>query len=593
MATINQYFSIGSCSGARWLTEDSFLFLSNRSGVNQVWKKDLKTGEEKQLTNFAERIGGVHIKDGTIFFTMDLGGNEQEQIHILREGAEAVNLTNNNAARHQFGGVKPDGKTIVFSCNARATQSFDICQMNTETGEQEIVIQNSDNYNMPAGLSPNGKYFLYNKLKGQSDNCMWIADIDAKTAKNIDNEPGYAQYTTAAWKKDSSGFYFLTDKDSEFKYLAYYDVASGTFSKIYEENWDLEDLALSYDDKYLSMKINRDGYSVLEIYNTQTGAFENVPSLPKGVMAYYGSSWAGESHRLLVTLTSGQRPADIWMLDIDNDKVERVTFTDLQGISKDDLVEPELHHFTSFDGLSVPYWLYRGKNTDSCSVVVDIHGGPEGQERPMFAPLIQYLVNEGLTIVAPNVRGSVGYGKTYHHLDDIEKRLDSVHDAACLAEHLVEAGIADKDKIAVMGGSYGGYMTLATTAFYPDLWVAGVDTVGMSNLETFLENTAEYRRAHRESEYGSLEHHRDILRAVSPIHKVDDITAALMVVHGANDPRVPVGEAEQIVASLRSRNVPVEYLLYTDEGHGLSKRKNQFDCYPKVAAFLKKHLKVE
>jgi len=592
MATIQQYFSIGSCIGARWLNEESFLFLSNRSGVNQVWKKDLKTGEEKQLTNYAERIGGVHIKDGTVFFTMDLGGNENEQIHVLREGAEAVNLTNNNAARHQFGGIKPDGKTIVYSCNARTPQTFDICQMNTETGEQEIVIQNSDNYNMPAGLSPNGKYFLYNKLKAQSDNCMWIADIDAKTAKNIDSNAGYAQYTTAAWKKDSTGFYFLTDKDSEFKYLAYYDVASGSFTKIYEENWDLEDLALSYDDKYLSVKINRDGYSVLEIYNTQTGAFENLPSLPKGVMAYYGSSWAPESHRLLVTLTSGQRPADIWMLDIDKEKVERMTFTDLQGICKDDLVEPELHHYNSFDGLSVPYWLYRGKKA-SRSVVVDIHGGPEGQERPMFSPLIQYLVNEGLTIVAPNVRGSVGYGKTYHHLDDIEKRLDSVHDAACLAEHLVEAGIADKDKIAVMGGSYGGYMTLATTAFYPDLWVAGVDTVGMSNLETFLENTADYRRAHRESEYGSLAHHRHILRAVSPIHKVDDITAALMVVHGSNDPRVPVTEAEQIVASLRSRNVPVEYLLYTDEGHGLSKRKNQFDCYPKVAAFLKKHLKLD
>lgn len=592
MATIQQYFSIGSCIGARWLNEEIFLFLSNRSGVNQVWKKDLKTGEEKQLTNYAERIGGVHIKNGSVFFTMDLGGNENEQIHVLREGAEAVNLTNNNAARHQFGGIKPDGKTIVYSCNARTPQTFDICQMNTETGEQEIVIQNSDNYNMPAGLSPNGKYFLYNKLKAQSDNCMWIADIDAKTAKNIDSNPGYAQYTTAAWKKDSTGFYFLTDKDSEFKYLAYYDVASGSFTKIYEENWDLEDLALSYDDKYLSMKINRDGYSVLEIYNTQTGAFENLPSLPKGVMAYYGSSWAPESHRLLVTLTSGQRPADIWMLDIDNEKVERMTFTDLQGICKDDLVEPELHHYNSFDGLSVPYWLYRGKKA-SRSVVVDIHGGPEGQERPMFSPLIQYLVNEGLTIVAPNVRGSVGYGKTYHHLDDIEKRLDSVHDAACLAEHLVEAGIADKDKIAVMGGSYGGYMTLATTAFYPDLWVAGVDTVGMSNLETFLENTADYRRAHRESEYGSLAHHRHILRAVSPIHKVDDITAALMVVHGSNDPRVPVTEAEQIVASLRSRNVPVEYLLYTDEGHGLSKRKNQFDCYPKVAAFLKKHLKLD
>ena len=202
-------------------------------------------------------------------------------------------------------------------------------------------------------------------------------------------------------------------------------------------------------------------------------------------------------------------------------------------------------------------------------------------------------MNEGQTVVAPNIRGSVGYGKTYHHLDDIEKRLDSVRDAAALNKHLSEVGIADADKIAVMGTSYGGYMTLSCVAQNPDLWCAGVDTVGMSNLETFLENTAEYRRAHRESEYGSLANHREILREVSPIHKVNDITAALMVVHGANDPRVPVGEAEQIVASLRNRDVPVEYLRYEDEGHGISKRKNQFDCYPKVAAFLKKHLKVE
>ena len=594
MATINQYFTIGSCSSARWLDEESFVYLSNKSGVNQIWQKSLVTGEDVQKTFFNERVWSLSVNQGNVFFTMDLGGNEQEQIHILPAGEkEAKNLTDNNAARHQFGGVKPDGKTVVFACNARNPKNFDLCQMDAETGKQEILLENTDSYNTPAALSPNGRYLLYNKMKGQSDNCLWILDTEERTAENIDSAPGYAQYTNPAWKKDSSGFYFLTDKDSEFKYLAYYDTASHTITPIYKENWDLEDLALSYDDKYLSIKINRDGYSALEIYNTHTKAFENVPALPKGVMAYYGSSWAPQSHRLLVTLTSGQRPADVWMLDVDGDKVERVTFTQLDGIEKDSLVEPELHHFKSFDGLTVPYWLYRGQGKNARSVVIEVHGGPEGQERPMFSPLLQYLVSQGLTVVAPNVRGSTGYGKTYHHLDDVEKRLDSVHDAACLAEHLVEAGIADRDKIAVMGASYGGYMTLSCITRYPELWAAGVDTVGMSNLETFLENTADYRRAHRESEYGSLEHHRDILRDVSPIHKVDQITAALMVVHGANDPRVPVGEAEQIVKSLRDRNVPVEYLLYTDEGHGISKRKNQFDCYPKVAAFLKNHLKAE
>ena len=211
----------------------------------------------------------------------------------------------------------------------------------------------------------------------------------------------------------------------------------------------------------------------------------------------------------------------------------------------------------------------------------------------MYSPLIQYLVGQGFNIVAPNVRGSSGYGKTYVHLDDVEKRLDSVHDVACLVEHLVKTGVADPKRIAVMGASYGGFMTLSCVARYPELWAAGVDTVGMSNLETFLENTAEYRRAHRESEYGTLAHDRETLRRVSPIFKVDQITAPMMVIHGANDPRVPVSEAEQIVASLKNRGVPVKYLRYEDEGHGLSKRKNQFDCYPQVAAFLKEQLGVK
>lgn len=594
MATIQQYFSIGSCSSARWLTNDSFVYLSTQSGVNQIWEKSLVTGEEKQRTFYNERVWGLHTYQGDIYFTMDLGGNEQEQIHRLAAGQDTPkNLTDNNAARHQFGGIQPDKLHVVFACNARNPKNFDLCRMNVETGEKEILLENTDSYNTPAALSPNGRYLLYNKLKAQSDNCLWMLDIETKTAKNIDKNANYAQYTNPAWKKDSTGFYFLTDKDSEFKYLAYYDLQSEEITKIHEEEWDIEDIALSYDDKYLAVMVNRDGYSSLEIYNTQTGVFENTPSLPKGVMAYYGIRWAPESHKLLVTLSSGQRPSDIWLMDLDKEKVERVTFTSLEGIDRDDLVEPQLCHFTSFDGLKVPYWLYQSRKSKGKCVAIDIHGGPEGQERPMFAALIQYLVNEGLTIVAPNVRGSTGYGKSYHHLDDVEKRLDSVHDAACLAEHLVEIGLAEKGRIAVMGGSYGGYMTLSCVTRYPDLWAAGVDTVGMSNLETFLENTADYRRAHRESEYGSLAEHRHILRAVSPIHKVDDITAALMVVHGANDPRVPVSEAEQIVASLRSRNVPVEYLLYTDEGHGIAKRKNQLDCYPKVAAFLKKHLKVE
>ena len=597
MANIQHYYSINSCYRAQWMDENSFAFLSNQSGVNQIWKKSIAPhAQPVQCTFLQERVWNLHVAPNgkALFFTMDNGGNEQEQIFYLQEGQEPVNLTNNDKARHQFGGVKPDGETIVYACNGRNPQNFDICQMNTKTKDTKIILENTDNYDMPAALSPNGKYLLYNKLKAQSDNCLWIVDLDTGKAENIDTKADFAQYTHPAWKQDSTGFYLLTDKDSQFVYLAYYDLSAKQITKLHEEHWDIENIALSPDGKYLAMQVNRDGYSALELYNTKTGQLENIPHPPKGVMGYYGMSWAKGSNKLLFSLTSGKRPADVWMLDVEEDKIERQTFTPTEGIDRDEMVEPQLRHFQSFDGLTVPYWYYKSPKAPEGpgAVVIDIHGGPEGQERPIFNPLTQYLLSQGLSVVAPNVRGSTGYGKDYHHLDDIEKRLDSVRDAAELAKHLVEERIAPKDKIAVMGVSYGGYMTLATITHYPELWAAAVDTVGMSNLETFLENTAEYRRTHRESEYGSLEKHRDILRKVSPIHKVADITAPLMVIHGANDPRVPVGEAEQIVASLRERNVPVEYLRYEDEGHGLSKRKNQLDCYPKVASFLTKYLKV-
>lgn len=240
----------------------------------------------------------------------------------------------------------------------------------------------------------------------------------------------------------------------------------------------------------------------------------------------------------------------------------------------------------------MPFWLYvpKGAEPKDLPVVVEIHGGPEGQELPTFAPFIQYLVSEGIAVAAPNVRGSTGYGKTYTHLDDVEKRLDSVKDIGSLVEHLVSKGIADRDRLAVNGMSYGGFMTLSCATRLPELWCCAIDTVGMYNLESFLENTAEYRRAHRETEYGSLIHHRHILREVSPIAKIDDIQAPLMVIQGRNDPRVPAEEAEQVVGTLQEKGHTVEYLCYEDEGHGITKLKNQLDCYPRMAAFLKQYM---
>ncbi len=595
MSDVKQYFSIETNGAAVWLRDGEIAYTNNKSGTMQIWKTDINGKKPEQLTFGTERIWRLAGTPGhqDVLFASDMGGNEQEQIYLLRAGAkEPVNLTANPSARHYMGGMTPDGQWVYYSSNRRNPASFDIMKKNVETGEEIMVLENHDNYNNPCGVSPDGRYMLYNKLKGMSDNKMWIIDMITGEAKDIDPQGSYAQYATPAWKSDSTGFYLTCDYDSEFMYVAYYDVASAAMTRVYEDKWDVEGLALSYDDRYLAMVVNTDGYGELKILDLKINALADTVLPPKGfINTYSGIEFAPDSHRLLFNFSSGKRPSGIWVLDMDADFVRRITDSPLGEISEDDLVEPLLCEYHSYDGLRVPYWLYRAHGAKQPGpVVLEIHGGPEGQEFPMYSPLLQYLVGEGFSIVAPNVRGSTGYGKHYHHLDDVEKRLDSVHDVECLVKHLIEAGIADPKRIAVMGASYGGYMTLASITNYPDLWAAAVDTVGMSDLETFLENTAEYRRAHRESEYGTLAHDRETLRRVSPIHKVDRITAPLMVIHGANDPRVPVSEADQIVASLEKRGVPVKYLRYPDEGHGLSKRKNQFDCYPQVAAFLKEHL---
>lgn len=602
MNKLESMLRVTTARSAVWLNENTIAFIRVGDGGPKVWELNINTEDCKQRTFGNERIWSIsaHPQTGSIIFCMDKGGNEHEQIYLLeKDSKEPRDLTGLPDSRHFLGGLSPDGKTLSYACNSRAAETFDIWTCDIETGEKKMVLQNSDHYNWPASdaLSPDGRYLLYNKLLGTSDNALWMVDLSNGKAVRVPADEKISAETNPAWRHDSKGFYLVTDRDSEFPYVAYYDIASAVMEKCYSFNWEVESLSLSVDDRYLAMTINEDGYFTLHIYDLQNNGVElNIPSPPKGAVSAYGSlSWSPVGHQLLFTLSSGKRPENVWMLDVDMDSIRPLTFSEMNGLTSNDLCEPILKHYKSFDGLEVPFWLYvpNGVKPENLPVVIEIHGGPEGQELPTFTPFIQYLVSEGIAVVAPNVRGSTGYGKTYTHLDDVEKRLDSVKDIESLAEYLIAEGIADKTRMAVSGTSYGGFMTLSCVTRLPKLWSCAVDTVGMYNLETFLENTAEYRRAHRESEYGSLAHHRHILREVSPIAKIDDIEAPLMVIQGRNDPRVPAEEAEQVVGTLREKGHTVEYLCYEDEGHGVVKLKNQLDCYPRTAAFLKKYMKID
>jgi dipeptidyl aminopeptidase/acylaminoacyl peptidase len=314
-----------------------------------------------------------------------------------------------------------------------------------------------------------------------------------------------------------------------------------------------------------------------------------VPLPGRGVAG--GFRFRRDGGAIAFAYTSALVPGDAWSYDLDAGHLQRLTVSPNE-VDPAAFVEPELVRFASFDGLEVPAFVYRPDPASRADadrplpVVVVIHGGPESQYRPTFASVTQYLVAHGFAVVAPNVRGSTGYGRRYQHLDDVEKRLDSVADLAALHDWLATQDDLDEGRAALYGGSYGGYMTLMGLALQPDRWAAGVDIVGMSDLVTFLENTADWRRAFREREYGSLEHDRDVLVEASPITHVDQLRAPLFIVHGANDPRVPLSEAEQIHEVLTDRGVRCELLVYEDEGHGLSKLPNRLDAYPRIAAFL-------
>jgi dipeptidyl aminopeptidase/acylaminoacyl peptidase len=363
------------------------------------------------------------------------------------------------------------------------------------------------------------------------------------------------------------------------------DLSTGEIEHLTPDDWDVEELELSRDGRWLAVSRNVEGYSDFMLFNGR-GRRAPGPEMPQGILG--GFEFSPDGTRLAFTLTGPDRNPDVWVVDLPDGEPRRLTRSSTAGIPPATFRRPEIVRYPSFDGREIPALLYEPEaSPGDAPVVVNVHGGPESQSRPLFAPVTQYLLGRGYAVFAPNVRGSTGYGKAYTHLDDVYLRMDSVRDLAHAAEWLRDRG---HERVAVMGGSYGGFMVLAALTEYPDLWTAGIDIVGIANMVTFLENTGSYRRALREPEYGSLERDRPFLEAISPIHKAEKITSPLMVIHGKNDPRVPVGEAEQIVQRVRENGGVVEYLLYEDEGHGLAKLKNRLDAYPKIASFLDEYL---
>jgi dipeptidyl aminopeptidase/acylaminoacyl peptidase len=567
-------------------------------GVAGAWPEPVAVGLDRVM------LAVPSSKPGRLVFGADIGGDERMQLYLLDGyGRPPRALTDSMDMIHTFGGWHPDGAEIVFSSNERDARFFDVYVMNVETGTRRLLFQGDGSYHA-GGFSPDGRSVLVLRADVGSDQTAYVLGVDSGELRSIIPADKPAKYAHLAWSQDGASVYCVTDHGREFLYLAKLDVTSASLTSVIEAAWDIEDYKIAPDGRLVAYEVNTDGFSELHVRDLSTGADLSV-EIPRGVASdegrwYHSFSWFPDASRFAFTLATPMAPADVYVCTLSDGAsgtatTEKVTRTWKAGLDPDALFPAELVHYPTFDGRQIPAFVFRPRDDRPPGprpTVFLVHGGPESQTRASYNPVIQYLTYRGFVVVATNVRGSSGYGKAYLHLDDVELRMDSVRDLALGAEWAAQSGLADPQRIAVMGQSYGGFMVLAAVTEYPDLWAAGIDIYGIANFVTFMENTGPWRRKHRGAEYGTLEHHRDVLERISPIHKVDKITAPMMVIHGANDPRVPIGETEQIVASLQARGRSVEYVRFEDEGHGIVKLKNRLVAFPKIADFLEEHLGV-
>jgi dipeptidyl aminopeptidase/acylaminoacyl peptidase len=562
------------------------LVQSNRSGTMQLYRLRTDGGELERLTDLPEPVQGRFVAgSGRILLEMDEGGNERHQLYLLdaEPGAGPEPLVVEPEYLHVAPSVSADGAQLAYSCNRRNGVDLDVYVRSLATGAERCVFA-PGGFCVVAGFSPDGRWLGVQRLTERTgDNDLHLIDLEGDESFLVAPEEEDAVFGAPAWTAEGDRFFFATSSGRDHAAIARFDLATRAWRYVLEADWDL-DCRIDRAGRRLVVDANEEGASRVSLYDPRTLALERELELPRhAVVQHFAASADGRV--LALGLSTPGMPWIVWLADAESGETRRLTPPD-GTVREDELAQPSLGRIESFDGESVPYWVFEPAVEPPWPVLLDIHGGPESQRRPIWIPLAQYFVAQGFAVVMPNVRGSTGYGKRFEHLDDGRRRLDAVQDVVALHDRLAADSRYRTDRTVLYGVSYGGYVVLACLAFHPERWAAAIDVVGVSSLVTFLENTSEWRRAFREREYGSLEHDRDFLHEISPITHVDRIRAPLFIVHGANDPRVPLGEAEQVHRALRERGIRTELLVYDDEGHGLNKLANRLDAYPKAVEFL-------
>jgi dipeptidyl aminopeptidase/acylaminoacyl peptidase len=555
-------------------------------------------GARRQITFFDDRVGGGRYRrndPNTIIFAKDVGGGEFFQLYRDDLQSGQITLLTDGKSRNTGGASSRDGKWIAYSSTRRNGKDTDLYVMDPMAPESSrMVLQVNGGGWSTTDFSPDNAQLLVHNEISANEAQLYLLETKTGQKKLITPKDTTAAYSRAVFSPDGASTYFTTDAGSEFHQLVRMKLADGSRQVLSHSKWDVDEFALSDGGNRLAFVTNENGISVLHVIDSATAAEIALPKLPLGVIG--SLRWHPNGRLLGFSIVSARSPTDVYSIDLDNGKLERWTESETGGLNPERNVDPELVSMKSFDGTQITAFVYRpdpARFPGKRPALIIIHGGPEGQSLPLFLGRNNYWINEmGIALVYPNVRGSTGYGKTFLAMDDGYKREDAVRDIGTVISWIKADPRLDGDRIGVYGGSYGGYMTLASMTHYNDQLRAAIDVVGISNFLTFLKNTSAYRVDLRRVEYGD---ERDpkmqaFLQQISPQTSASKITRPLFVIAGFNDPRVPYTEGEQMVKSVRANGAPVWFLMAKDEGHGFARKRNQDFQFLAMTMFLDKNL---
>ena len=596
--TIEQFLDTTSITGASFSADESrILFSSNKTGVWNAYTIPASGGAWAPVTtSTTDSTYGVSFfpHDDRILITHDQGGNELDHLYVRSTGGEMRDLTPGDKLKASFGGWTPDGTAFYVQTNERDQKAFDVYRYDATTYDRVLFFENKDGY-FPATISDDGKWMALTKVNTTNDSDIFLWNGATRTTTLITRHAGQVSYSPNDFDPASRNLYYTTDEGTEFARLRRYDLATGTHADVEKAEWDIQFSAFSHKGKYRATVINRDARPEVIIYETASGRRVPIPQVPNtGISSL---AFARSETKAAVYLNGDRSPNDLYVFDFGTRTFTRLTRSLSAEIEPADLVDAQVVRFKARDGMTIPNVLLKPQQASAAHrapALVWVHGGPGGQTTPAYSALVQYLVNHGYVVLGINNRGSSGYGKTFYAADDRKHGHEPLWDCVDAKKYLQSLDYVDPDRIAIIGGSYGGYMVLAALAFQPNEFVAGVDLFGVANWIRTLESIPSWWEAQRVALYAELGDpvaDRRMLEEVSPLLHADLIRKPLIVLQGANDPRVLKVESDEIVAAVKKNGVAVEYLVFPDEGHGFTKKKNQIEGYSALLKFLDRYVK--